>query len=83
MQWTPVKVVGQTLTLEDGLVLSRGPLGWEAPRPAGTAGPYEICATDGSFATYYPVPGVTAVYPFRPTLPNTVGMSAIALNDPL
>ncbi len=84
MVWTVVKVIDKTLTQpETGLVLSRGPVSWEAPRPVGTAGPYELCEIDGSFATYHPVAGVTAVFPFRPTLPNTDGLAAIAMADPL
>lgn len=82
MTWTKVKVVGDTLTLLDGRVLSRGPLGWEAPTPPGTSGPYEVTARDGSFVTYNPPGGGPVVFPFRPTLPNEAGVAAIAMDHP-
>jgi hypothetical protein len=83
MVWTDVKVVGKTLTLPDGSVLSRGPAGWEAPRPIGTAGPYELVELDSAFATYRPVSGGTVRFPFAPRVPNSENLSAIAMNDPL
>ena len=84
LHWTPVKVVGKTLTdPATGRVLSYGPVGWEPLTPPGTAGPYEVCELDGAFATYYPPGGSPTVFPFRPALPNTGGLSAIAKDAPV
>lgn len=61
-----------TLTINgsNGDVLSVQPDGTWQPRPAGTAGPYELCGLNGNSLVYCPVGTSKFVYPYFASVPN-------------
>lgn len=66
---SPVTVIPQnngksTLANPDGTVVSIQPDGTRQTRPAGTAGPWELCTIQGALAVYEPNPGVVWFYGF-------------------
>ncbi len=75
---TPLKPASQllaqpngqfTVGLTDGTVLSCQPDGSFQTRPAGTAGPYELCTVNGGYLTFNPN-GVPFTFAFVASVPN-------------
>ena len=89
MTFALVKVVNNTLVNSDGTVRSWAPNSlpppttyhWDA-RPAGTAGAYEAVAIDGGTVAYNPSGSEVIVFPFKASVPNAPGCSALGL-EPL
>ena len=97
--WHQVKVTGKTLANVDGTILSLNPSvpqpwadgGHYGPyyftaMPAGTDGPYEQCAINGSNVVYNPTGKEPVVFGFQQNLPTyfagSAGLSAIT-TEPL
>ncbi len=75
----------QVLENLDGTVRSLNPNGpapttyyWSA-RPAGTNGPFEMCAIDGGVVAYNPLGDEPVLFPFKMTVPG--GYSALGIEQ--
>lgn len=75
---TPLKAANQllaqpngqfTVSLMNGEVLSCQPDGSLQTRPAGTAGPWELCTVNGGYLTFNPA-GTPFTFAFVASLPN-------------